>query len=165
MQDTGNVHMLLNYLRGAYKVLEEEWQKAAKEIGLTQAEQHILWIVFIEKEATITRVADLGLWDVSTVMQVVKRLKDKGLIKVKKKANDRRISYVELTEAGYIKRKQSEQHTYKLYDFLKDYFGQSDENAKFMYESMKFYREMNQHFHGREFASWIESSAKGIVDK
>lgn len=163
MQDLANVHLMMNHFRGAYKVLEEEWQKSAREIGLTQAEQHVLWIVSLEREATITRIAELGLWDVSTVMQVVKRLKEKGFILVKKKENDRRISYVELTKAGNEKRKQSEQYKYKLYDFVKGFNSESKENAEFLEQLVSFYEQVNQHFYGREFVNWVDSTSKGIL--
>jgi MarR family transcriptional regulator, protease production regulatory protein HPr len=164
MQDLANVHLIMNHFRGAYKVLEEEWQKSAKQIGLTQAEQHIIWIVSLEKEATITRIAELGLWDVSTVMQVVKRLKEKGYIVVKKKTSDRRISYVVLTESGNEKKKESEQHTYRLYDFIKKFLNKSEKNATFLGQMLHFYEEVNQHFYGREFVNWIDSTYKGIAN-
>lgn len=107
MSEVADMHMMMNYVRGVYKVLEEDWQKSAKALGLTQAEQHILWIVSFEQEATISRIAQLGLWDVSTVMQVIKRLKEKGLVQMLKKDHDRRISYVSLTEEGAKKQEMS----------------------------------------------------------
>jgi MarR family protease production transcriptional regulator HPr len=162
MSDIANVHLMMNYLRGAYKILEEEWQKAARSIGLTQAEQHTIWIVSLEKEATISRIAELGLWDVSTVMQVVKRLKEKELIDVKKKDSDRRVSYVVLTEKGNSKKEESAQFSYKIYDYLKEYLEESDENQAFMEEVVAFYRKMNQHFHGREFVNWIDQTNKEL---
>ncbi|MGC4376475.1 MarR family transcriptional regulator [Fictibacillus sp. Mic-4] len=163
MNELANMHMMLNYMRGTYKVLEEELQTAAKALGLTQAEQHILWIVSFEKDVTISRIAKIGLWDVSTVMQVIKRLKDKQLVQVVKKSDDRRISYVMLTEEGKKKRKESEQLDLKIYRFFKKWL--EDETKKeFIAELIELHREINQHFHGREYVKWIESTTKNIAE-
>lgn len=167
MHDISNLHMMVNYIRGVYKVLDEEWQRSAKEIGLTQAEQHVIWIVYLEKEATITRIAEVGLWDISTVMQIIKRLKHKELVVVKKKINDRRISYVELTEEGQLKRQQSAQCSNKLYEFIKNYFDESEtkDMTDFKEQSIELYRQINRRFHGTEFISWIEKTSKGMVNE
>ncbi len=159
-----NLHIIMNYLRGTYKVLEEEWQKSARSIGLTQAEQHVLWIVHLEKEATITKIASIGLWDVSTVMQVITRLKQKGLITLMKKAADRRVSYATLTDLGEQKIQESYEFSYKLYDYLEDYSKQSDDHLKFMKQMMDFHKELNQYFHGSEFIDWTERTSKSLRD-
>ncbi|WP_408006675.1 MarR family winged helix-turn-helix transcriptional regulator [Pseudalkalibacillus sp. A8] len=152
----------MNYLRGTYKILEEEWQKSARSIGLTQAEQHVLWIVHLEKEATITKIATIGLWDVSTVMQVITRLKQKGLITLIKKSSDRRVSYAVLTDKGQEKHEESKQFSYKLYEYLEDFREDSNENKKFVEDLLKFHRELNRHFHGSEFIEWTEQTAKAM---
>ncbi|MCF6137801.1 MarR family transcriptional regulator [Pseudalkalibacillus berkeleyi] len=157
-----NMHMMMNYLRGAYKVLEEEWQKSARSIGLTQAEQHVLWIVHLEKEATITKIASIGLWDVSTVMQVITRLKQKGFITLTKKVADRRVSYALLTELGEQKIQESYQFSYKLYDYLEDYSKQSDDNLQFLKQLMEFHKDLNQYFHGSDFIDWTERTSKTL---
>ncbi|WLD91953.1 MarR family transcriptional regulator [Alkalihalobacillus sp. AL-G] len=158
----GNLHIMMNYLRGTYKILEEEWQKAARSIGLTQAEQHVLWIVELEREATITRIANVGLWDVSTVMQVINRLKQKGYITLIKKNDDRRVSYAVLTDEGRQKQKQSAAFSYKLYEYLIEFDQQSTDNRKFLEEMITFHRNLNQHFHGKEFIDWTEQTAKDL---
>ncbi|MGP4081008.1 MarR family winged helix-turn-helix transcriptional regulator [Pseudalkalibacillus sp. R45] len=155
-----NLHIMMNYLRGTYKVLEEEWQKSARSIGLTQAEQHVLWIVQLEKEATITKIATIGLWDVSTVMQVITRLKQKGFITLTKKSSDRRVSYAVLTEKGKEKYEESKQFSYKLFEYLESFGENSNENRQFVENLVKFHRELNQHFHGSEFIDWTEQTAK-----
>lgn len=157
-----NMHMMMNYLRGTYKVLEEEWQKSARSIGLTQAEQHVLWIVHLEKEATITKIASIGLWDVSTVMQVITRLKQKGFITLTKKVADRRVSYALLTELGEQKIQESYQFSYKLYDYLEDYSKQSDDNLQFLKQLMEFHKDLNQYFHGSDFIDWTERTSKTL---
>ncbi|MFC0188350.1 MarR family transcriptional regulator [Fictibacillus aquaticus] len=163
MNELANMHMMVNYMRGVYKVLEEDWQKSAKSIGLTQAEQHILWIVHFEQEATVTRIAQIGLWDVSTVMQVIKRLREKGLVDILKKNSDRRVSYVKLTDEGIDKQKQSTNFQCKLYDFMKTQM--EDESKKtFLVELVRFHKELNDHFHGSDYVDWVISTTKSLEE-
>ncbi|SFD70862.1 MarR family transcriptional regulator, protease production regulatory protein HPr [Bacillus sp. OV194] len=164
MSELANMHMMMNYLRGVYKVLEDEWQKSAKSLGLTQAEQHILWIVSFEREATISRIAHLGLWDVSTVMQVIKRLKDKGLIQLLKKDHDRRISYVTLTEEGAKKQQMSSEGKYSVYSYLQAW-SKDHGNQEFLVQLVNLHRDMNEHFHGTEYVEWIENTGRQLRDK
>lgn len=154
--DSIQTHKLMNYMRGTYKVLENEWQKNAREIGLTQAEQHVMWIVYLEEEVTITKISEIGLWDVSTVMQVLKRLKNKRFVKLEKKANDRRVSYVTLTEEGQTKVEASTQYSYAVMNYLDEYRSKSVENAEFLDAMYEFQMEFNQYFHGSEFVKWVE---------
>ncbi|MFC7370479.1 MarR family transcriptional regulator [Fictibacillus iocasae] len=163
MSELANLHMMLNYMRGVYKVLEEDWQKSAKSIGLTQAEQHVLWIVHLEQEVTVSRIAQIGLWDVSTVMQVIKRLREKNLVEVIKKNSDRRVSYVKLSEEGVEKQKQSANFQCKLYDFIK--VQMEDESKKtFMADLIRFHKELNDHFHGSDYVEWIVNTGKALEE-
>ncbi len=158
--DSTVTHLLINLLRGTYKVLDEDWQKSAQKIGLTQSEQHLLWIVYFEKKAPMSRIAEVGLWDLSTVMQVIKRLKHKGLVQTIKDENDLRVSYVMLTEEGEQKRVQSTEFTYKITEYVMNYYSQSEENKQFIEQMVTFYKDLNQHFHGKEFINWIEKTKK-----
>lgn len=74
------LHYIMNHMRAAFKVLDKEWQMAAKDLGTTQAEQHILWIVYLEKSITLTKLAELSLLDISTVAQVLTRMTKKDLV-------------------------------------------------------------------------------------
>lgn len=69
--------LMLNYFRGMLKIMEEEWQANAKDIGLTLAEQHAIWIIDSRESISVTEIAKIGLWDRSTVMQILKRLEEK----------------------------------------------------------------------------------------
>ncbi|MFZ4452167.1 MarR family winged helix-turn-helix transcriptional regulator [Salibacterium aidingense] len=150
-----NFHSYLNLFRGVLKVMEEDWQKAANELGVTQAEQHILWIIYIEGQATMSQVADLGLWDLSTVMQIMKRLREKKLIEVEKNDSDLRVSYVSLTEKGEETRKASAERHHRLFDFLAVY-AEKESDSEAMLESFHdFLKEANLYFHGREFVDWV----------
>ncbi|MFC5713707.1 MarR family winged helix-turn-helix transcriptional regulator [Thalassorhabdus alkalitolerans] len=151
-----NFHTCLNLFRGAYKVIEEDWQKSAQEIGITLAEQHILWILHIEGRCTMSRVAEVGLWDLSTVMQIMKRLKNKELVKTEKKANDLRVSYVTLTNQGEKLREESAGKTHRFNDFIQEYANKGESEQKFLADLMTFLKEANSVFHGSHFVKWLE---------
>ncbi|MEB1808909.1 MAG: MarR family transcriptional regulator [Bacillaceae bacterium] len=158
--DYTNIHKLINYLRATYKILDEEWKKSVQALGLTQAEHHLLSIVYYEKIISMSKLAQLGLIDISTVMQVTKRLTQKGLISVEKDERDRRVSYVKLTELGAEKVRTSYEGTLKLQAYIDQFIANSEENKKFMEQLADFQQELNQHFHGREFVEWVEKSSK-----
>ncbi|PYZ98544.1 hypothetical protein CR205_08145 [Alteribacter lacisalsi] len=155
-------HLLMNYIRGMAKTLEEEWQAGAKELGLTLAEQHIMWIVYLEERASISTIAKVGLWDRSTVMQVIKRLVNKGLVLVEKDESDLRVSYVKLTDQGHQKRKQTQSASFELFEFIQEY---QKEKPEFIEELVAFHREANRHFHGEEFVEWVERTTSEYESK
>ncbi|MDR7072650.1 MarR family transcriptional regulator [Fictibacillus barbaricus] len=161
MSQVSDRHMMVNYMRGVYKVLEEDWQKSAKALGLTQAELHILWIVSFEEDITISKIAYYGLWDVSTVMQVIKRLKEKGLVELEKKNDDRRISYVYLTEKGWEKQKESADFNCQVYGFLQKWLEDGD-RREFYRELVQLHKDLNKHFHGEDFVDWVEDTGKRL---
>jgi MarR family transcriptional regulator, protease production regulatory protein HPr len=155
--DNVSLHTIINHWRGMYKALENDWQTSAKDLGLTTAEQHMLWIIYFENEATMTRIAEIGLWDISTVVQVANRLKQKGYIKTLKHDHDRRISYCTLTPEGEEIREKSGQYTYKTYEYLASI---NDEENHFFTTLSAFQRQFNEHFHGKEFVEWVDRTSK-----
>ncbi|MFB4164630.1 MarR family transcriptional regulator [Alteribacillus sp. JSM 102045] len=154
-----NYHSYLNLLRGVLKVMEEDWQLAANELGITQAEQHILWIIYMEHKATMSKVAEIGLWDLSTVMQIIKRLKGKQLVKIEKNENDLRVSYVTLTEKGEEIRKLSGEKSHRFLQFIEEY---ANSNNGFLEQFHSFLQKANGHFHGQNFVSWVEKTSSTI---
>lgn len=166
MRDLVAIHHMVNFLRGSYKVLEEDWRQAAAKLGLTQAEQHTIWIIYLEEETTISRLSEIGLWDISTVMQVIKRLKDKELVETRKRPNDRRVSYVSLTKAGRQKYEESVKETnrqnYQICQFFHDYEPHFSDREAFEKELIRFFKHMNQHFYGDDFVTWIDDSSRSF---
>lgn len=156
------IHKIMNHWRGMYKVLEQDWQKVAKEHGLTPAEQHVIWILHFEKEATMTRIADIGLWDVSTVMQMTKRLQEKGLIETKKMDHDRRISYVSLTEEGRNRREKTENYDYQIVDCINQIISEKGYSPEFLHELSEFQKAFNERFHGKDFVNWVERTSNEL---
>lgn len=151
-----NLHTMLNHFRGAIKVIDGDWQKAAQSVGLTQAELHTLWVVFFEERASITTIANYGLWDRSTVMQVIKRLKDKGLVIVEKDDLDLRVSYVSLTEEGK-KRQQATAHAdFSFFSYINELRKEDEEGFQ---KLMSFVVKFNRNYHGEEYVQWVEKTA------
>ncbi|MDG5788654.1 MarR family transcriptional regulator [Evansella sp. AB-P1] len=157
MSYNGDMHLLVNYFRGLSKAMEDEWQKLAKGLGLTQAELHVMWIVNSKGKISVSKIAKIGLWDRSTVMQILKRLKEKNLITVTKDENDLRVTHISLTKEGKEKRNLSQFKESKFLEFLCLY---QNENKRFMDELFKFQKELNSYFHGDEFIEWVEETSK-----
>lgn len=153
--------LLLNYFRGMSKIMEEEWQANARDIGLTLAEQHAIWIIDSKGKASVTEIAKIGLWDRSTVMQILKRLEEKQIVYSTKNKKDLRVTYIALTEEGKQKRIESESKSYKLIDFIMNYQGPDGFREAFI----DFHRELNRHFHGDEFIEWVEETAGNLKDE
>lgn len=157
--DLALLHVMVKHWRGMYKVLENDWQNVAKETGVTPAELHVLWIISLEEQVTMSKIAELGLWDLSTVAQMVKRLKKKELIKTTKNNKDRRISYCELTQLGSQKVEESKSYSYKFLDFVKEQ-EEMYQNKNVIELLRTFQVDFNRHFHGNDFVDWVDKSSK-----
>lgn len=162
MNDKMNPHLILNYFRGVAKIVEEDWQRAAKSAGLTQAEQHTLWIIFFEGGASITKIAKYGLWDRSTVMQVVKRLKEKGLVYIEKDEQDLRVSYVKLTEEGKKRRAQTREVNYDFLNFIEK---TKTEDPDGFDNLVNFLEKINRNYYGDDFIEWVEETDKKEIEQ
>jgi MarR family protease production transcriptional regulator HPr len=162
IMDQALLHEMINHWRGMYKVLENDWQNAAKETGVTSADLHLLWILSLEQRAPMSKIAELGLWDISTVAQMVKRLVKKELLITMKDNNDRRISYCELTPLGREKVDESKNYSYKFLDYMKEQERRNSSKTNIVDELRTFQIEFNRHFHGKEFVDWVGKSAKKL---
>ena len=86
--------------KALWKAVEEDWQSWIKPYDLNINEHHILWIAFHLKGASISDVAKFGVMHVSTAFNFSKKLEERGLLKFSKRDDDKRNTYVELTDAG-----------------------------------------------------------------
>ncbi|WP_431030540.1 HTH-type transcriptional regulator Hpr [Lysinibacillus sp. LZ02] len=86
--------------KALWKAVEKDWQTWIKPYDLNINEHHILWISFHLKGASISDVAKFGVMHVSTAFNFSKKLEERGLLKFSKRDDDKRNTYVELTEAG-----------------------------------------------------------------
>lgn len=157
--DQDLLHVMINHWRGMYKVLESDWQAAAKEIGVTPAELHLLCILDFEQDATMTKLAELGLWDLSTVAQMITRLKKKEMIITTKSNKDRRISHCKLTPLGKEKVEKSKNHSYNFLNYVKEH-GERNQGSELIEQLRTFQVEFNRHFHGNEFVDWVDKSSR-----
>ncbi|MFS0862514.1 HTH-type transcriptional regulator Hpr [Fredinandcohnia sp. 179-A 10B2 NHS] len=86
--------------KALWKSIEKDWQQWIKPYDLNINEHHILWIAYHLKGASISEIAKFGVMHVSTVFNFSKKLEERGLLQFSKKENDKRNTYIELTEQG-----------------------------------------------------------------
>ncbi|MEG0258783.1 MAG: HTH-type transcriptional regulator Hpr [Lysinibacillus sp.] len=86
--------------KALWKAVEKDWQQWIKPYDLNINEHHILWISYHLKGASISDVAKFGVMHVSTAFNFSKKLEERGFLKFSKRDDDKRNTYVELTESG-----------------------------------------------------------------
>lgn len=86
--------------KALWKAVEKDWQTWIKPYDLNINEHHILWIAFHLKGASISDVAKFGVMHVSTAFNFSKKLEERGYLTFSKREDDKRNTYVELTQEG-----------------------------------------------------------------
>ncbi|MDN3015158.1 HTH-type transcriptional regulator Hpr [Paenibacillus sp. BSR1-1] len=86
--------------KALWKSIEKDWQQWIKPFDLNINEHHILWIAHHLNGASISDVAKFGVMHVSTAFNFSKKLEERGLLQFSKKENDKRNTYIQLTEKG-----------------------------------------------------------------
>ncbi|MCG7345578.1 HTH-type transcriptional regulator Hpr [Sporosarcina sp. ACRSL] len=86
--------------KALWKAVEKDWQMWIKPYDLNINEHHILWIAYHLQGATISDVAKFGVMHVSTAFNFSKKLEERGYLQFFKKDDDRRNTYVSVTEEG-----------------------------------------------------------------
>lgn len=86
--------------KALWKAVEKDWQQWIKPYDLNINEHHILWISYHLKGASISDIARFGVMHVSTAFNFSKKLEERSLLKFSKRDDDKRNTYVELTEEG-----------------------------------------------------------------
>ncbi|WP_409274261.1 HTH-type transcriptional regulator Hpr [Neobacillus sp. SCS-31] len=86
--------------KALWKSVEKDWQQWIKPYDLNINEHHILWIAYHLNGASISDVAKFGVMHVSTAFNFSKKLEERGLLQFSKKENDKRNTYIQLTEMG-----------------------------------------------------------------
>lgn len=106
---TWQIDQFLNLSRGIYKTIEEDWKANAKAFGLSQPQMHILWILyFLGGSGSMSVLAKMGCWHISTVMDITRRMAKKGLVEIAADNNDLRITNATITPKGKALREQCE---------------------------------------------------------
>jgi MarR family transcriptional regulator, protease production regulatory protein HPr len=86
--------------KALWKAIEKDWQQWIKPYDLNINEHHILWIAYHLKGASISDVAKFGVMHVSTAFNFSKKLEERELLEFSKRENDKRNTYIRLTEKG-----------------------------------------------------------------
>ena len=86
--------------KALWKAVEKDWQQWIKPYDLNINEHHILWIAYHLQGATISDVAKFGVMHVSTAFNFSKKLEERGYLQFFKKDDDRRNTYVSVTDEG-----------------------------------------------------------------
>ncbi|MFP5110850.1 HTH-type transcriptional regulator Hpr [Bacillaceae bacterium C204] len=86
--------------KALWKAIEKDWQQWIKPFDLNINEHHILWIAYHLNGASISDVAKFGVMHVSTAFNFSKKLEERGLLQFSKKVNDKRNTYIQLTDEG-----------------------------------------------------------------
>lgn len=86
--------------KALWKAVEKDWQCWIKPYKLNINEHHILWIAYHMQGATISDIAKFGVMHVSTAFNFSKKLEERGLLKFYKREDDRRNTYVAVTDEG-----------------------------------------------------------------
>ncbi len=158
---SGDLHIMMNVVRAMYKTLEEDWTKQAKQHDLTSPQQHLLWILYFRDGSTITEVANLGLWHISTAMHLIDKLEEKDLVRKERLRNDKRASRVYLTEKGRALREkiaiEDDFSTYKLLAVLQK---QRDILGLEYGQLLQFGLAVTRDLYGKEYTDFLESSAR-----
>ncbi|MGM7700157.1 HTH-type transcriptional regulator Hpr [Pseudalkalibacillus sp. Hm43] len=93
-------HKVAQISKAMWKCVEKDWQGWIKPFGLNINEHHILWIAYHLEGASISDISKYGVMHVSTAFNFSKKLEEQGYLTFSKKENDKRNTYVKLTESG-----------------------------------------------------------------
>ncbi|MRG86921.1 HTH-type transcriptional regulator Hpr [Salinibacillus xinjiangensis] len=93
-------HKMAQLSKALWKAIEKDWQDWVKPYGLNINEHHILLIAYHLKGSSISEISKFGVMHVSTAFNFSKNLEERGLLTFSKKENDKRNTYVELTDKG-----------------------------------------------------------------
>jgi len=93
-------HKMAQLSKALWKAIEKDWQHWIKPFNLNINEHHILWIAYQLNGASVSEVSKFGVMHVSTAFNFSKKLEERGLLTFSKKENDKRNTYIQLTEEG-----------------------------------------------------------------
>lgn len=93
-------HRVAQLSKALWKSIEKDWQNWIKPYDLNINEHHILWIAYHLNGASISDVAKFGVMHVSTAFNFSKKLEERKLLQFSKKENDKRNTYIQITDEG-----------------------------------------------------------------
>lgn len=86
--------------KALWKSIEKDWEQWIKPYNLTINEHHILLTAYQLKGASISEIAKFAVMHISTAFNFSRKLEKQGYLQFSKKENDRRNTYIQLTEKG-----------------------------------------------------------------
>ena len=93
-------HRVAQLSKAIWKAVEKDWQQWIKPYDLNINEHHIIWITHHLKGASVSEIAKFGVMHISTAFNFSKKLEERGYIIFSKKDNDKRNTYVRLSDKG-----------------------------------------------------------------
>lgn len=93
-------HKMAQLSKALWKMIEKDWQQWIKPFHLNINEHHILWIAHHLKGASVSEISKFGVMHVSTAFNFSKKLEERGLLSFSKRENDKRNTYIQLTDEG-----------------------------------------------------------------
>ena len=149
--------------KALWKSVEKDWQQWIKPYDLNINEHHILMIAFHLKGASISEIAKFGVMHVSTAFNFSKKLEERGLLVFSKKVEDKRNTYIELTEKGKNMLleilEEFDPETNSVFQGtlpLKEFYGKFPENMEIM--------AILRNIYGKDFMDIFETTL-GNIDK
>ncbi|MDV2686275.1 HTH-type transcriptional regulator Hpr [Alkalihalophilus lindianensis] len=150
-------HKVAQLSKALWKSVERDWQTWIKPFDLNINEHHILWIAYHLDGASISDIAKFGVMHVSTAFNFSKKLEERGFLTFSKKENDKRNTYVCLTQEGkdmFLKTLEAyEPSTYGVYGGalpIKELYGKFPEFSEIM--------SMLRHIYGPDFIDMFEQT-------
>ncbi|MEH7083528.1 HTH-type transcriptional regulator Hpr [Neobacillus drentensis] len=86
--------------KALWKVVENDLQQWIKPFNLNINEYHILLVGYHLNGASISEIAELGVMHVSTAFNFSKKLEERGLLQSLKREDNKRNTYIQLTDKG-----------------------------------------------------------------
>ncbi|WP_379970082.1 HTH-type transcriptional regulator Hpr [Ectobacillus sp. sgz5001026] len=149
--------------KALWKSVEKDWQQWIKPYDLNINEHHILSIAYHLKGASISEIAKFGVMHVSTAFNFSKKLEERGLLVFSKKEDDKRNTYIEITEKGEeLILKLMEEYVPEQNSIfngalaLRDFYGKFPENIELM--------AILRNIYGQEFIDIFEKSLENIEE-
>ncbi|SHJ62969.1 DNA-binding transcriptional regulator, MarR family [Geosporobacter subterraneus DSM 17957] len=154
-------HRFVHILKGLYKSMEREWDIQAQQYDLTNAHQHVLWILYLEDGMKLSELAARGLWNLSTTHDIVNRMVKKGLITKEKDIRDGRITRVYITELGIQQRNamKSDFEKSEVFRLMKAFHKLEEHDQKKLQELILF---LSEEVLDAAYMKYLESSSQQL---
>lgn len=93
-------HRTYQISKALWKMVEKDWSTWVESAGLTINEHHILLSAYLHGKMKLTDLSIYGMMHVSTAVNYSRKLELAGLIHFEKDTHDKRVNYIEITDAG-----------------------------------------------------------------